>query len=316
MSARSLFKQRLAAARAVRDGEGGFTLIELLIGASLMIVVMGGVYDLLTAFQASAARTTSQNEAQDKARSATDALSYQLRNLVVPANATSGPLEVSGAYDLVFQTINGSSGGGSNPTRVSRVRYCYDNSVPDNGKIWVQTQTWTTASAPAIPSTGICPAPEWGNQRIVVDHLVNQYNAQNRAVWTTASNPATSTDPADVVGIRTDLYIDNDPTKAPPESRLTTGTALRNANRRPVAGFNATQIGTHITLDASPSFDPEGQLLKYAWSVSGGTCTPALSNTATADCAGLSSGSTVTFTLTVTDPGGLSNSTSRAVTVQ
>ena len=72
----------------------------------------------------------------------------------------------------------------------------------------------------------------------------------------------------------------------------------------------------NVTLDASPSFDPEGQLLTYAWSVSGGTCNPALGNTATVDCAGLSSGATVTFTLTVTDPGGLSSTTTRSVTLQ
>src|SRR5204863_3566996 len=122
--------------------------------------------------------------------------------------------------------------------------------------------------------------------------------------------------PADVVGVRTDLFIDQDATKPPPETRLTTGVALRNSNRRPQAGFNATQVGTHVTLDASPSFDPEGQLLTYAWSVSGGTCNPALGNTATVDCAGLSSGATVTFTLTVTDPGGLSSTTTRSVTLQ
>jgi type II secretory pathway pseudopilin PulG len=314
--AQSPFKRRLRKLRLALAAEGGFSLIELLVAASLMIVVMGGVYGVLTVFEQSAARTTSQNEAQDTARAATDALAGQLRNLVMPANASAGPLEVSGPYDLVFETINPAGGGGSNSTRVGRVRYCYDNSTPTGARVWVQTQTWTTATPPAIPSTGICPAPEWGNQRIVADHLVNQLGNQNRPAWSTTSFPPTSTDPADIVGVRTDLFIDGDPTKEPPETRLTTGVALRNANRRPVAGFNATQVGTHVTLDASPSFDPEGQLLTYAWSVSGGTCSPGLGNRPTADCAGLASGSTATFTLTVTDPGGLTSSTTRSVTVQ
>src|SRR3954453_415592 len=309
MWARSLFR------RLTRE-ESGFTLPELLVGASLMIVVMGAIYGVLTAFQNSAARTSSQNDAQDQARAATDLLSWQLRNLRMPANPTGGPLEQASSYALVFQTVTPSATAGSNPTRVGRVRYCYDNSTPASARIWLQTQTWTTASPPAVPSTVVCPDPAWGNQRIVADPLVNQYNGLTRPAWVTISFPSTSTDPADIVGLRTDLFVDIDATRKPLESRLTTGTALRNANRRPVAGFNATQVGTHVTLDASPAFDPEGQLLTYAWSISGGTCTPGLGTNVTADCAGLGSGTTVNFTVTVTDPGGLTSSSTQAVTTR
>jgi type II secretory pathway pseudopilin PulG len=306
---------RSVSRRLARE-ESGFTLPELLVAASLMIVIMGAIYGALSAFQNSASRTSNQNDAQDQARAATDLLAWQLRNLRMPANPSGGPLEQSGSYDLVFQTVTPSATAGSNPTRVGRVRYCYDNSTPASARIWLQTQTWTSASPPAIPSTAVCPDPAWGNQRIVADHLVNQYAGATRPVWTTTSFPSTSTDPADIVGLRTDVFVDIDPLRRPLETRLTTAVALRNANRRPVAGFNATQVGTHVSLDASPAFDPEGQLLTYSWSVSGGTCTPALGTTALADCAGLASGSTATFTLTVTDPGGLTGSTSKSVTMQ
>src|SRR3954452_8185748 len=96
--------------RVARD-EGGFTLTELLIGASLMIVIMGAIYGVLTTFQNSAVRTNSQNDAQQEARAATDVLAWQLRNLLMPASAATGPLEQSSAYGLVFQTVSPSGGG-------------------------------------------------------------------------------------------------------------------------------------------------------------------------------------------------------------
>ena len=102
----ALSRLKLARGRVARrlHDESGYTLTELLISASLMILVMGAVYGALTTFQNSSKRTNNQNDAQEQARAATDNLAYQLRNLVMPANAGGGPFELSGSYDVVFQT--------------------------------------------------------------------------------------------------------------------------------------------------------------------------------------------------------------------
>src|SRR3954452_8991475 len=226
LSGRSRLSARAGGLRArlLRE-ESGFSLPELLVAASLMIVILGGIYGALIAFQNSASKTSNQNDAQDQARAATDLLAGQLRNLRMPANPINGPLEQSNSYDLVFQTVTPSATAGSNPTRIGRVRYCYDNSTPGSARIWFQSQTWTAATPPAIPSTVICPDPAWGNQRIVADHLVNQYGGLNRPAFATTSFPAPSTDPADIVGLHTDLYVDVDAARLPLASRLTSGFA-------------------------------------------------------------------------------------------
>ena len=95
-------------------------------------------------------------------------------------------------------------------------------------------------------------------------------------------------------------------------------TVTAPVNHPPVANAGVSQNlgctglnGTSVTLNGSASSDPDGDVLSYVWKDQGGNVVGA---TAIVQLT-LSSG-THTFTLTVTDPGGLSSSATTQVTIQ
>jgi hypothetical protein len=66
--------------------------------------------------------------------------------------------------------------------------------------------------------------------------------------------------------VRATVYVDDNVTKAPGESTLTTEVYLRNQNRPPIAAFSASPgKGTAISLDGGDSYDPEGGKLTFDW---------------------------------------------------
>ena len=93
-----------------------------------------------------------------------------------------------------------------------------------------------------------------------------------------------------------------------------------DANQPPVAVLPASYSGIPgetITIDASKSYDPEGDILSYSWSGNGAGYlddataeTPKFTIPATANV-----GQTYTLRLTVRDPGGLTNSVTTRITV-
>jgi len=314
--------------RRLRD-ERGLTLIEVLLSSILSLLVMGASLAAFDGLQGNHKLTQQANEAQDSARQQTDRLARELRNLASPSQLTNDlsaqpqAVDVATSYDFVFRVVGDTRPAGSlNVGNVRRVRYCLNTSNPAKEVLWRQTQTWTTAAAPALPSTAACPGTGWnaGSDIQYVGNVVNRYNGADRAVFS-----YNSTDVLRVSKVRTSLFIDTDPTKRPAATRLSSGVFLRNQNRIPVASFTATVTADkRLILNGSGSEDPEGMPLKYEWYVDAPTPLPSCSATPVpASClgegvvfekSGLSGGGQHVITLVVKDPAELGGTATQTVT--
>jgi type II secretory pathway component PulJ len=291
----------------LRD-ESGHTLIELLAAMALMIVVIGSTLGAFDTFGRNTQTNRSLNDAQGSARATLDRLARELRNASAYSTDTTGPdpsaVLRANPWDLVFQSIDpltAPGAGAGNNYGLQRVRYCLDTST---NVMWRQRQSWTTATAPAMPAGADCPTGGWDEQSPVSNFIVN---SGTRRVFTYNSmNPAdvSATPPAlsDISSIRANLYVDVNGTRPPAETQLSTGVQLRNKNRRPLVGCVATTGGPmHASLNGTASSDPEGEALTFSW-YDGTTLLdesgPVVDYTATA-------AGSHTFSLTVTDVGGL-----------
>jgi prepilin-type N-terminal cleavage/methylation domain-containing protein len=240
--------------------ERGLTLIELMIAATLMLIVSAAALTTLDQFVRIGGNSERRLEQQERVRTAAHSIVRDIRDVAAsPERPTI--IEQAADYDIVFKTVVDGGSTGANTMHLGRVRYCLDSRDRSSATVRLQTQSWTTATPPAIPSTATCPSAAWGSSKVVAENITNRAGSQERALFTYRQTTA-----GEVQSISVKLFLDTDTTREPPESLAETGVFLRNQNRLPEARFTATPAGIgHILLNASDSIDPEDQPLEIRW---------------------------------------------------
>jgi prepilin-type N-terminal cleavage/methylation domain-containing protein len=280
--------------------DSGFTLMELLISASLMTIILGATLSVLEAMHRESADAQVRVDSRDQARTTLDRLIKPMRAAV---STTAGMVEAAAPYDLVYQSVGPASpaAGAVNAAGLQRVRYCLDTTT---GKLYRSTLTFTGAAPPINPAA--CGQAGVGvGAYTSVDLLgANVSNGAARPLFTYDFRNG-STALKDLVGVKASLFVDANGSRAPDEARLSTSISLRNVNQAPTASFTATATAGHVLLNGAASVDPEGGSLTYAWYVDG-AANPSGTDIRL-DQGGLAPRSRHDFTLTVTDPEGLTD---------
>jgi len=281
-------------------------LTELLVALGMGLAIFGAAVTLFSAFAHQKVRSENQVEAQDGARKVVDRVATQLRSAMAGSTTSNRVIESSSSYDIVFLMPLPSASVTGNPRGVTYARYCLDASDVNNEVLWLQTVPFNSSTQPTAPAIGACPSPAWPNQAQVASGLVNQLQSPAKPLFTSTTDSS-----GNVSDISLTAVFDADPTSGPPATVLQSSVTLRNLNRAPTASLTCqAQSNGHAICDASASADPEAQSMTYAWQMDGNQ----LAGTSyRLDQPGLTSGSTHTFTVTVTDAGGLAASASQSL---
>lgn len=327
---------RAPAMKTLRRQEG-FTLIELLVAMVLSLVVFGATLSILDVYNHQSTINNQVNDAQNKARLGIDRIVRQLRNIASPIT-TPKLLERATPYDVVFQTVGAQLGGSTgNISGAERVRYCMPNDTPsgsaNNEVVISETQTWSTPTTPANPwssdptVTIPCPdasLPSGVSAATLATGVTNRYQRRtDRPAFAYNNgldgNSVPAIDLPKVTSVQVDLFVNPTPATSARESELRSAAFLRNQTHQPVPSFTYTPTGGGgVLLNGATSYSPDGYSLSYSWSCTSSGCPAASTLSASTD--GLVTwqpgAGTYTVTLTVTDPNGLSaTSSAQQVTV-
>jgi hypothetical protein len=244
---------------------GEVTLTGLLVAMVVFLGVLAATLSLFAGSETLASDTALRNDAQDRARLASDTIVRQLRNLASPTVDQPQAVERANPREIVFKTIDPSGAPTAvNVANVKRVRFCLDAS----GRLWKQEQvgdtaiTGTVPGGAAAPDDPTCSSSGWtsGRSQVIAANVSNYANGLARPVFTYNSATLTA-----ITSVRVTLYVDVDTARRPSETRLSTGVFLRNQNRQPTAAFTVTQTAAGLMLNGSVSTDPDGDPLTYCW---------------------------------------------------
>jgi prepilin-type N-terminal cleavage/methylation domain-containing protein len=239
--------------------ERGLTLIELMVAASLMLIISAAALTTLDQAVRLGGNSERRLDQQDRVRTAVRSILHEIRDVAASPDRPA-IIEQAGDYDLVFKAVADGGATGANTMHLNRVRFCLAGDR-NSATIRQQTQSWTTAIPPDIPSTASCPSDAWGGSTVVGEDITNRAGSQERPVFSYRRTTA-----GEVQSIAVQLFLDDDTQREPPEALAETGVFLRNQNRVPEARFTATPAGMgHILLNASDSVDPEDQPLEIRW---------------------------------------------------
>jgi type II secretory pathway pseudopilin PulG len=295
------------------NAEHGFTLVETLVTMAIAMVVFGATLTVLDVFQRHNRVDLLRNETQDNARTAADRLARQLRNVAAPTTGAAGALEQKEPFSIIFQAIDASTAnGGGNPTHAMRVRYCLNDANPENEVLWMQVKRWSEEKAPAVPTSTACPdlsVADFETNTQLVQHVTNKIGGtEKRPLFTYSAEGIPQT-----TSVEMNLFLNPTPAQTRPgESQLTTGVALRNANRPPTAKIKWTLVPPkHVFLNSTESSNPDGLALTYKWWKDGVLQTATTPEWETKE----ESTGSHTYELEITDPSGLSDKAKETVAV-